>query len=69
MWSAFPACAAVPPWLEAPTTAEDFATLFPHLTLAQIHDAMSYWYDLQDEIAADLDAQDAVAAAFQDRDP
>jgi uncharacterized protein (DUF433 family) len=46
-------------------TAEDLAVLFPHLTLAQIHDALSYWYDHQEEIAADLAGQDAAAAAFQ----
>jgi len=47
------------------TTAEDLATLFPHLTLAQIHDALSYWYDHTDEVAADLTAQDTAAAALQ----
>ena len=65
----------IPVWILASyaeqgyTTAEDLASLFPHLTLAQIHDALSYWYDHPEEIATDLAAQDAAAAALQERAP
>ena len=31
---------------------------FPHLTLAQIHDALSYYYDHEAEIQAELRAAD-----------
>lgn len=42
----------------------------PHLSLAQLHAAMSYYYDHQDEIDGEIERQrrevDALAAAAQD---
>jgi len=37
-------------------TAEELAERFPHLTLAQIHDALAYYYDNRPEIDADIGA-------------
>jgi len=33
--------------------------MFPHLALAQLHDALSYWHDHREEIAAEIAAQAA----------
>lgn len=42
----------------------------PHLSMAQLHAAMSYYYDHQDEMDAEIERQrrevDALAAAAQD---
>ena len=35
---------------------EEIQTKLPYLTLAQIHDALSFYYDHREEIDADLDA-------------
>lgn len=35
-------------------TPEEIATHFPHLTLAQIFDALSYYQDHREEIDADI---------------
>jgi uncharacterized protein (DUF433 family) len=35
---------------------EELVSRFPHLNLAQIHDALAYYYDNRDEIQQDLDA-------------
>jgi uncharacterized protein (DUF433 family) len=37
-------------------------SVLPHLTLAQIHDALSYYYDHQDEIEAELTYNTEVAS-------
>jgi uncharacterized protein (DUF433 family) len=37
-------------------------TVLPHLTLAQIHDALSYYYDHPDEIEAELAANTEAAS-------
>jgi hypothetical protein len=37
-------------------TPEELVTLFPHLTLAQVYDALSYYYDHKAEIDRDLAA-------------
>ncbi|MBI4822862.1 MAG: DUF433 domain-containing protein [Nitrospirae bacterium] len=34
---------------------EDLAREFPHLSLAQIHDALSYYYEHQSEIDREID--------------
>jgi uncharacterized protein (DUF433 family) len=33
---------------------EELQQLYPHLTLAQIYDALSYWHDHAEEIEAEL---------------
>jgi uncharacterized protein (DUF433 family) len=38
------------------STPEEIQTKLPHLSLAQIHDALSYYYDHQAEIDADIEA-------------
>jgi uncharacterized protein (DUF433 family) len=35
---------------------EEIQIKLPHLTLAQIYDALSYYYDFKDEIDQDIDA-------------
>ena len=35
---------------------EELVSRLPHLNLAQIHDALAYYYDNRDEIQQDLDA-------------
>ncbi|GJL58929.1 MAG: hypothetical protein NPIRA03_17860 [Nitrospirales bacterium] len=35
-------------------TPEELITKFPYLTLAQIHDALAYFYDNQEEINTDF---------------
>ena len=34
---------------------EELAREFPHLTLSQIHDALSYYYEHQEEIDREID--------------
>ena len=36
-------------------TPEELVKEFPHLTLAQVHDALSYYYDHQQAIERELD--------------
>ena len=35
---------------------EEMVARFPHLNLAQVYDALAYYYDNRDEIQQDLDA-------------
>jgi uncharacterized protein (DUF433 family) len=37
-------------------TGDELAEALPHLTLAQIYDALSYYHDNTDEIEAEIDA-------------
>jgi uncharacterized protein (DUF433 family) len=46
-------------------TPEDIVALFPNLTLATVHDAISYYYDHQEEI--DRYIEDNSAEALQER--
>lgn len=46
--------------------AEEIADQFPHLTMAQIYAALSYYHANQQEIEADLIAEEQVADALQD---
>ena len=52
----FPVRSVVSYVLRQGMTPEELAAEFPHLTLAQIHDALSYYYDHQEEIDRDLAA-------------
>lgn len=38
------------------STPEEIQIKLPHLSLAQIYDALSYYYDFKDEIDNDIDA-------------
>ncbi len=46
-------------------TAEQIQTMLPHLTLAQIYDAFSYYYDHQAEIDKILERRDLSAERAQ----
>ena len=37
-------------------TSEELVACFPHVNLAQVHDALAYYYDNRDEIEQDLNA-------------
>jgi len=52
----FPVRSVVHYVLRLGLTAEELAERFPHLTLAQIHDALAYYYDNRPEIDADIGA-------------
>lgn len=55
----------IPVWLVASlvlrggTSPEEFVDAYPHLTLAQVHDALSYYYDHRVQVDSDLRDQDA----------
>ncbi|MCL4536232.1 MAG: DUF433 domain-containing protein [Nitrospirae bacterium] len=38
-------------------SSEELAREFPHLTLSQIHDALSYYYEHQEEIDREIDEE------------
>jgi uncharacterized protein (DUF433 family) len=50
----FPVRAVVAYVLHQGMTPEELITAFPHLTLAQVYDALSYYYDHKIEIDQDL---------------
>ncbi|MEO5864492.1 MAG: DUF433 domain-containing protein [Nitrospiraceae bacterium] len=52
----FPVRSVVSYILHHGLSPEELASRFPHLNLAQIHDALAYYYDNRDEIQQDLDA-------------
>ena len=52
----FPVRSVVSYILHHGLSPEELASRFPHLSLAQIHDALAYYYDNRDEIQQDLDA-------------
>lgn len=41
-------------WFRQGYTPEEIHEMYPHLTLAQIHDALSYYYDHQGEIEKEI---------------
>lgn len=46
----FPVRSVVTYVLRQGMTPEELITLFPHLTLAQVYDALSYYYDHKEEM-------------------
>jgi uncharacterized protein (DUF433 family) len=50
----FPVRSVVTYILRHGITPEELVAQFPHLTLAQVHDALAYYYDNRDEIEKDL---------------
>lgn len=50
-------------------TPDQIIDAHPHLTLAQVHDALSYYYENQAEIDADLLAEEKLAAELRQRYP
>ena len=49
-------------------TVEDIVQQYPHLRLADIHDALAYAYDHPDEIEADLTADDEATVQLRIQD-
>jgi len=49
-------------WYKAGMTPEEIALEYPHLTLAQVHAALTYYHANQNDIEADL-ARDEQAAS------
>lgn len=52
----FPVRSVVNYVLRQGMTPEELVAEFRHLTLAQVHDALSYYYDNRDEIERDITA-------------
>lgn len=52
----FPVSSVVSYVLRQGTTPEELVEEFPHLTLAQVYDALSYYYDHRDQIDAEIAA-------------
>lgn len=51
--------------------AEELVRIFPHLTLAQVYDALSYYYDHQPQIDAEIErnlSEDSFAAKLPSRE-
>lgn len=49
---------------------EELVERFPHLTLAQVHDALAYYYDNRQEVEADvaMNREDLVRQDIASRD-
>ncbi|MCI2429029.1 DUF433 domain-containing protein [Candidatus Acetothermia bacterium] len=59
---------AIAGWLQKGYSPEEIQTeIYPSLSLAQIHDALSYYYDHQDEIDADIAANNLSEAELARR--
>jgi uncharacterized protein (DUF433 family) len=61
----FPVSSVVIYLLRQGMLPEELVRRFPHLTLAQVYDALSYYYDHQSELDAEIEknlSQDALAA-------
>jgi uncharacterized protein (DUF433 family) len=58
----FPVRSVVTDVLQHGFTPEELVARFPHLTLAQVHDALAYFYDNREEIQRDMaeNTEDAV---------
>ena len=50
----FPVRSVVTYVLHYGSTPEELVTRFPHLTLAQVYDALAYYYDNREEIEKDI---------------
>ena len=50
-------------------SAEQIQAAFPHLTLAQIHSALAYYYDHKEEIQAEVEASARFAEEFRKQHP
>ena len=52
-------------WHKLGLTAEEIADKIGHLTLAQVHDALAYYYANRDGIEADLQSEEDQAQELQ----
>ena len=55
MGTRFPVRSVVIQILRHGATPEELVRDFPHLSLAQVHDALSYYYDFKDEIDREIE--------------
>jgi len=46
-------------------TPEEICVVYPDLTLAQVHAALSYYYDHRDEIETELAAEDGAEERYE----
>src|SRR6266852_4524846 len=54
-------------WYKQGLTPEEITTEIPHLSLAQVYAALTYYHANHDEIEADIAAEDAEAAHLEMR--
>ncbi len=54
-------------WYKQGRTPEEIALEYGHLSLAQVHAALTYYHANREEIEADLAAEDAAAEMWQRR--
>jgi len=50
-------------------TADEVVSLFPSLTLADVHAALAYYFDRRDEIEADIQSEGNVVDTLKSRFP
>jgi len=54
-------------WYKMGMAPEEIVLEYPHLTLAQVHAALTYYHANRDEIERDISADDAAAVEWQNR--
>jgi len=54
-------------WYKQGLTAEEITTEIPHLSLAHVYAALTYYHANRDEIEADMAAEDVEAAHLETR--
>ena len=67
----FPVSSVVTYTLRQGMLAEELVRMFPHLSLAHVYDALSYYYDHQSEIDAQISSslgEDSLAATLPSRE-
>ncbi len=52
-------------WYKLGLTPEEIATEIPHLTLAQVHAALTYYHANRDQMDAEMDAERAEAERLE----
>ncbi len=52
-------------WYKLAMSIEDIMREFPHLTISQVHDAFSYYYDNQKEIEGDIEENENEAYTWK----
>jgi len=54
-------------WYKMGTSPEEIALEYPHLTLAQLHAALTYYHANREEIEADIAQEEAGAVHWERR--
>jgi uncharacterized protein (DUF433 family) len=52
-------------WYKMGMTPEEIALEYPHLTLAQVHAALTYYHANRDEIEADISQEEVASAHWE----